>query len=202
VELNIVQLPGRGVRFFEAPIEDMDTLIDTLYANLSTIFDRPYVIFGHSLGSRIAFELIQRCKFNNTLLPIHFIASGSRAPNSERETSQSFNMPNNEFIAYLGELNGTPKEILSNRDIMEVLLPTLRADFKIAETYCYQGNVKFNIPLTVIGGNEDTDISHKHLNEWTHFFLDDTKIHIVSGDHFFIDTNKADVVKIVRTILN
>jgi len=133
VELVAVQPPGRGA-FLDTPaFNEMNALVSALYHQILPLLDRPYVLFGHSLGSRVAFELLVQLQRQQQALPKLFIASGSNSPDSIRTKSKTFHLPDAEFIAELARMNGTPQEVLANAELMSLLLPLLRSDFEIAK---------------------------------------------------------------------
>lgn len=202
VELVAVQLPGRANRLFEPPHSNMDSLITELVDVISGLLDKPYILFGHSLGSRVAFELLDKCNRLQLPIPKHFVASGSRGPHSTARDEPIYHLPDDELILKLNELNGTPKEILENAELMSLCLPLLRADFELSDTYCYTSDTKFDCPISVLGGDDDTDITHDDLLSWGRYFSHTVETHILAGDHFFIDSNKQPVLKIINSIVS
>lgn len=184
-----------------SPYMDMDSLVKGLLNELVPLIDRPYVILGHSLGSMIAFELVNQLSLSQYKLPDIFIASGSKSPDVERTTRSVHHLPKTEFIAELERLNGTPKEVLENEELVSLFLPLLRADFRISEKYLYTGSCKFPCKLHVLGGKEDVDVPFESLERWKRFFSKDASIHAFNGGHFFIDTHKKEVVSLIRSIL-
>ena len=136
------------------------------------------------------------CKLAELKLPPpkYLIASGSGAPHLPRNTEPIHDLPDGEFIGRLEQLNGTPREILSNSELLEFLIPLLRADFKIASDYQAK---PFTIacPIMVLGGDDDKDIGVDELNAWFELSQDKTTLHIIPGDHFFINTNQDRVVE-------
>jgi medium-chain acyl-[acyl-carrier-protein] hydrolase len=201
VELIIIQAPGRGARIDESAYSDMQTLIKNLIEFIPHILNKPYVFFGHSLGSRIAFELMNQLSILNYAIPHHFIASGSKGPHHISTKEPTYNLPHDKFIDELKLLNGTPQAVLENKELMELFLPLLKADFEIADKYYYQGNTRFNCPISVLGGEEDVEISLSDLCSWGIFFKNDADIHILPGNHFFIDNNSELVQQKVNTII-
>lgn len=200
IELVAVQPPGRSSRLFDPPYTQMDSLIDDLISSFANLTDKPYVFYGHSLGSRIAFELSKRCQSMGLALPIHFIASGSRAPFIPCREEHIFDLPEEEFIEELKQLNGTPEEVLDNQELMSLLLPALRADFQIADTYCSDGT-QVDCPVTVLSGSADTDIKHTDLESWGKVFKKLESLEILQGGHFFIESNVEAVLKIVNRVI-
>jgi medium-chain acyl-[acyl-carrier-protein] hydrolase len=202
VELSIVQMPGRGSRMFESAHANMKDVMNELLDIMLDFLNKPYIFFGHSLGSRIAFELMKELQALQHPLPLHFIASGSRGPHDKSNKKDIYNLPRQKFIAELKKLNGTPKAVLENQELMDLFLPLLRADFELADTYCYEGDAIFNCPITVLGGEKDIGISFAQLESWQNFFVQKAKVHMLFGDHFFIDSHKNICLEKVNAIIN
>ena len=201
VQLIILQPPGRGSDFNSAPIDDLDTLVIELIKIIQGDLNKPYVLFGHSLGSRVAFELMLQASKLQLRLPTHFIASGSRAPDCDRSEDPIHDLPEDEFIEKLKDLNGTPKAVLENEELLSIYSPILRADFKMSESYLPITGVKFPVPLTVLGGDDDSGVEEEDLGKWCKFFSKATNIEVIPGDHFFIDSNREKVLEVVNRVL-
>ncbi len=201
IELILIQLPGRGSRLFEDIYYDMGSLIKKLLEFFPTLIDKPYILFGHSLGSRVAFELATKLKEMGKPLPEHFVASGSRAPHFAINEKQIHNLPDKEFISELRQMGGTPDEILDNEELIELLLPALKADFTIAEKYFYLGNEVLDCPISVLGGKNDIEVTVASLNGWSDLFLKPAEVHMIAGGHFFIDTNRDAVLLKLNEII-
>lgn len=200
VELVALQAPGRLSRLQEEPFNDMELLVDDLMQVLPSILDKPYIILGHSLGSRIGFEVMLRCHSQGLRLPEHFIASGSRGPHMPCLEEQSYHLPDDQFIVKLREMEGTPEELLNSTELMALLLPMIKSDFQIAETYLFNGNVSFDIPLSVFGGRDDDKADLEALESWQQHFAQPGDISLFSGGHFFIDSHQGEVVEKVNQI--
>lgn len=201
IELLAVQPPGRATRFDEPGCSDMEEIVSSFLPSFVSAIDRPYILFGHSLGSKVAFEIMEQCKKLSLNLPSHFIASASCSPDKVSQLNYRDDMKDQEFVELLKSLNGTPLEILDNREIMSVYLPILRKDFMIAESYSYKSNSVFDCPCTVVTGDRDYSIEHKSLSEWSKFFSLPTQIKTIRGDHFFIDNNSNDLLLEIKRII-
>jgi medium-chain acyl-[acyl-carrier-protein] hydrolase len=201
VELIIIQAPGRGTRMGELAYSDMQTLIGDLVKIIPSVLNKPYILFGHSLGSRIAFELMSQLKKLSHALPQHFIASGSRGPHHKSMKEPIYDLPDDEFIEELKGLNGTPQAVLENKELMELFLPLLKADFEIANRYYYTEKACFDCPITVFGGEYDVDICLSKLSSWGTFFETDADVHLFPENHFFIDSQSKQVQQKVNDII-
>jgi surfactin synthase thioesterase subunit len=162
-------------------------------AHAGFITSLPYVVFGHSLGSRVAFELCNRLAKVQLPLPRFFIGSGSRAPHLASLKKPTYDLPDAEFMQELSELNGTPKEVLHNHELMQLLLPLLRADFKIADTYQAQA-VQHPFPIWVFHGEQDVGITADQLQSWTELSSVECTFSYFPGDHFFVMEHSNRVV--------
>lgn len=201
VEIAIVQLPGRGNRLIDPPYQTMESMVRDLFTALSGFQDKPFIFFGHSMGARVAYELTLMLYRANAKLPNHFIASGSSAPFIPRKKEILHLLPDSEFIEKIGALNGTPKEILENKEIMQLILPMLRADFKIIETYCNKSKIVLPTTVSVLAGTEDLD-EPDDTNGWLELFKYNTGIIWIQGDHFFIEKNLTDTMEAVNRIIS
>ncbi|VEL98323.1 surfactin synthase thioesterase subunit [Alteromonas sp. 76-1] len=200
VEVVIVQPPGRGSRLAETPYDNMSSLVTKILSFSEFLCEKPSVFFGHSLGSRVAYETCVQLQNNNLPLPRHLIASGSKAPHIKSGKRNVHNLPEDEFIDELIKLKGTPKEILENQEIISMLIPLLRADFKIADSYLASGK-RLPIPITVLGGEDDVDVKYDQLIAWRELTDDDFAYSVVAGDHFFINTERKVVIKKVNDVV-
>lgn len=199
VELIAVQPPGRGTRMDEAPYSEMEPLIRDLLSVFPEVTDRPYVLFGHSLGSRVAFELALRCRQMGLPSPLAFIASGSRAAHLRIKEKPIYNLPEPQFIEALRELNGTPEEVLGNRELVELLSPLLRADFKIANLHCAE-RIPLDCPVVVFSGVEDHEVSQEDAGRWEELSTRGCEVHRFPGGHFFIEEHRALVLEKINVV--
>lgn len=187
VELVVCQLPGRGSRLFEEPYEDMQLLVNDLCIAMKALCDKPFIFFGHSLGSKLAYELCLVMQQQNLPLPVQFIASAASAPFYRRNREPIHALPDDEFIDSLAKLNGTLPQVLNNPEIMELYLPALRADFKIVENYINQNKTVLATQLTLFGGVRDVVVAPSELVGWKKLFEKTVSVEWFEGDHFFIN---------------
>ena len=201
VELIAVELPGRAARILEEPLDSLDAVTDELVPRMVPLLDKPYALFGHSMGARIAYATACKIQENGHDSPSDFFASGSRAPHIARDRRSLHDLPRAEFIHELRKLNGTPPEILRDEEMLDLILPFLRADFRIAETRLPIPDNRLAPSVHVFGGMADTDIVPGDLKAWKLFFEGTMSVHLYDGGHFFIETCKSSVVKKVGEIL-
>ena len=194
IEVCALKLPGRENRLSEIPFTRMGPLVRVLADVLLPYFDRPFVFFGHSLGGLISFELTQTLRLQQRPVPQHLYVSGVRAPDVPRSTPPMHQLPTPHFIDRLREINGTPEVILNNASFMQVLLPCLRADFALSETYNYLPQKPLDCPITAFGGLTDTLVSQDALDKWKHHTTQAFNRLMFSGGHFFLNTDRATLL--------
>jgi surfactin synthase thioesterase subunit len=202
VELVLIQPPGRGSRMLEKPHECMQDYINELFVQKNYFTKVPYILFGHSLGARVAFELASQLTTGNCPPPLSVVASGSRAPHLNNFRAPTFDLSDEALTQAIARLNGTPTDIIQNKEIMSLMLPLLRADFKISETYIAK---KFMLPfpIVVFYGDCDPSVNLDEVEAWRELSLYDTEINMLTGDHFFINKHKAILTKrIAQLTLN
>jgi medium-chain acyl-[acyl-carrier-protein] hydrolase len=190
LEVCPVQLPGRESRLREAPFTRPEPLIQTLADVLEPHLDLPFVLFGHSMGGMISFELSRELRRRKRPLPLHIFVSGRRAPQLPAREENIHDLPEAEFVAKLRELNGTPEEVLQHSELMRLLLPILRADFAVNETYTYIEDEPFDFGISAFGGLGDEEVTRDDLSLWKTHTRGKFRLRMMPGDHFFLHSAK------------
>lgn len=195
IEVCPLQLPGREARIAEAPYSDLPTLIENLTTALSPFLDMPYAFFGHSMGALIAFELTRHLrKIGHSPLPAQLFVSGRGAPQLPESHPPTSHLPVPEFIEELRRLKGTPEAVLQNAELLHLLLPLLRADFSVCETYLYTQEPALACPITAFGGIYDTDVTRSMVTAWKEQTSSTFKVRFFNGDHFFLYKEQASLL--------
>lgn len=198
VEICAVQLPGRGVRLRETPFTRIDELVPALAEGLKPFLDKPFAIFGYSLGAVIGFELARFLRQTATVKPEHLFVAGRRAPQIPANRLPRYALLDDEFISELQRLNGTPKEVLENPELAQLMLPIVRADFELDETYSYRSESPLDVPLSAYGGLADTDVSAEQLESWRAQTTASFELRMFPGDHFFLHTSPAPLFQAIN----
>jgi medium-chain acyl-[acyl-carrier-protein] hydrolase len=186
VEVCPIQLPGRGTRMAERPFTELPPLVEALATALHPLLDKPFAFFGHSLGALVSFELARRIRGQYDVYPVWLLVSAGRAPQVLHRGPPIHRLPTNEFVTELRRLNGTPSELLDYDELMEIILPLLRADFAIYETYVYSTGPPLNCPISVFGGLEDRAVNKSDLEAWRAQTSGVFSVRMFPGDHFFL----------------
>jgi medium-chain acyl-[acyl-carrier-protein] hydrolase len=193
VDLCPVQLPGRETRSKEPACPRIERLIGPLAESLRPYLEVPYAFFGYSMGALIAFDLARKLTSSGNG-PSHVFLAARRGPRLPDPYPRSENFSTSEFIAHLKMFGGTPGAILDNPELLEIVLPTLRADFALCENYTYTPGEKLNCPLTVFGGTRDTELPEETLAAWSAETRSTCTIKMLEGDHFFLHSCQTELI--------
>jgi len=197
VEVCPVQLPGRSARLMERPFTDLSRLIEVLAQALAPLLDKPFAFFGHSLGALIGFELARRLRRQYGVNPVRLLVSAGRPPQVPHRGAPIHNLPRKEFLAELRRLDGTLAEVFEHEELLEIILPLLRADFAVYETYVYSNEAPLNCPISTFGGLEDREISASDLEAWRDQTTAAFSLRMLPGDHFFLNTHQPLLLRIL-----
>jgi surfactin synthase thioesterase subunit len=200
VEVVSVQLPGRENRFAEPAIESMEQLVGPLLAGLAGYLIPPFALFGHSMGALIAFALAHRMR-QRGMAPVVLFASGCRAPHLPSRSPAWHTLPDREFLAVIRGLGGIPPELLAERQFLDAMLPTLRSDCTLIETYLARPQTPLSCPVSVFGGLRDGEVPPEDLQAWSHHTTGPFRVHLLPGDHFFVNSARSALLRLVASEL-
>jgi medium-chain acyl-[acyl-carrier-protein] hydrolase len=193
IEICPVQLPGRESRLLEAPFSQLFSLIEPLAQALLPYLDMPCAFFGHSMGALISFELVRYLRQQHGLSPVHLFVSARRAPQLIAPDPPIHHLPEPQFVEELRRLKGTPEEVLQTAELLQLLIPFLRADFAMCETYLYTPEEPLACPISVFGGLQDDEVSRDMLTAWREQTRGSFKLRFFVGDHFFLHAARASL---------
>jgi surfactin synthase thioesterase subunit len=181
-----IHLPGREGRLTERPFTDIASLVADLADALGPYLDRPYALFGHSMGGLISFELARHLERIGRRTPSRLFVSASRAPQLTRRGEQISALPDDELVAAVRRMAGTPERVLQDPELVELMLLALRADFELIETYRYRAGAPLACPIAAFGGVSDDIVWRSDLAGWAEQTSGPFTLHMLPGSHFFL----------------
>ena len=197
VEVCSVQIPGRESRLSEAPFTRLSLLVMALAEALSPQLKKPFAFFGHSMGALVCFELARELRRCKRPMPDHLFISGHRAPHLPDPSHPIHTLPEKELVQELDQLHGTPEVILQHTELMQLILPVLRSDLEMCETYVYTCQPPLECPISVYGGLQDPRVSREELVAWHTQTSGAFRIQMFPGDHFFIHNCRRSLLRAV-----
>jgi medium-chain acyl-[acyl-carrier-protein] hydrolase len=197
VEVCPVQLPGRESRLREPPFQQPEPLVAALADALRAHLDLPFAFFGHSMGAMLSFELARELRRRGDTLPLHLFVSGRRAPQVPNREEDIHALPEPEFLVKLRELNGTPEEVLQHAELMRLLIPVLRADFSVNETYVFRPEEPLDLGISAFGGLGDQEVTREDMVGWSEHGRGPFRLRMLPGDHFFLHSARDLVTESV-----
>ena len=200
IEICPIELPGRGFQLKSAPYRQIEPLVKAIALEIRPYLDKPFAFFGHSMGGLVSFELARFMRREYNLEPVHLFISGRRAPQTKDSKPPIHNLTQAEFIQELRQLNGTPEEVLNNDELMELLVPILRADFAVLENYHYTPEAPLKCPISVFGGLQDPEVELEQLEAWREQTIGSFSLKMVTGDHFFIHSSPSLLPELIKQI--
>ena len=206
VELCAVQLPGRESRLREPAFTSMQRLVAALLPELMARIDRPYALFGHSMGALVAFEAARALRSVSGLRQPHrLLVSGRRAPHLPDTEAPMHPLSDDEFVTEIRRrYGGIPDEVLRHRELLELLLPGLRADIAAIETHAFVPGPALGCAISVFGGDADPRATREQLAAWQLHSDAATRLRVFGGDHFYLNdpARRAELVgEVARDVL-
>ncbi|MFF1716120.1 thioesterase II family protein [Streptomyces sp. NPDC058268] len=195
VEVLAVQYPGRQDRRYEQPAADIETLADAVAEQLEPLDDRPYALFGHSMGAIVGFEAARRLEVAGRG-PTELFVSGRRAPAHDRHGDRQ-PRTDEQVIAEIRSLNGTGDGLLDDPEVLEMILPALRADYGAVRRYRFRPGAALTCPVTAFTGDSDAKAPVDEVRGWEQHTVSSFELNVLPGGHFFLVDRADDVVSVI-----
>jgi medium-chain acyl-[acyl-carrier-protein] hydrolase len=200
-DVRAIELPGRGGRWRESAHDSMDRLVESLLHELTDCFDVPFGFLGHSMGAAISFELACRLPAPARENLRHLFLSARGAPGAPQTMRSLHTLDDSAFKQELRRLNGTPSSVLDSDELMEMMMPMLRADFTLIERYRPPVNCCIPVDLTVFAGSRDHAVPVASVAAWKKATSVNFHFHLIEGDHFFLSEALPSIAAVISARL-
>lgn len=189
VEVAAARPPGRNGVHGEAPSTNLADLVDGFAGAIAARADRPFALFGHSLGALVAFEVARALRDRGGPMPLHLFVSGASAPqNPARMAPLRFIEGDTAFLeAVAAQYGGVPKIVLEQADLRAAVVPALRADLAFTETYVYRPAPPLACPIAAYAGSEDPIVPAEWLTQWREQTTGAFSCRLFDGHHFYLN---------------
>jgi medium-chain acyl-[acyl-carrier-protein] hydrolase len=181
-----VEYPGHGSRISDPLMDRIDALAALIADAVAAQLAVPFSLFGHSMGSLVAFEMCHALAARGATMPTLLVAAGHRGPQLPASRPPVHDTPDAEFVAHLRELGATPPEVLESVELAGLMLPILRNDFRACETYSAPERPPLRTTIVVYGGLADEDVDRDALLAWRHATRGQFALRLFPGGHFFV----------------
>jgi pyochelin biosynthetic protein PchC len=192
IELHAVQYPGREDRYAEACVTDLNRLAAHVAGAVTPLSDRPVSLFGHSMGAVVAHETA-RLLHERRRPPAHLFVSGHRAPCHHRPGTVHRGS-DAALVEELARLGGTPPYALEDPELLSLILPAVRADYRALETHRPGSGPVLACPVTAFTGTDDPDVTVPEAGDWAACTSGPFTLRALPGDHFFLTGQRAAVI--------
>ncbi len=198
IEVCPIELPGRASRREEAPITHFPDLLDVLARRIQPFLkERPFAFFGHSFGGLIAFELTRWMRRHGGPQPVRLFLSACPAMHVPRTLQRIGHLEDRAFLEQISQRFGTPLRVLASAEVRDEVLPALRADVLLAESYQYQEEPPLDVPLSSFGGQQDEEVPPPQVESWRTQTTADFRLRMFPGNHFFLAAERPRLFRAV-----
>ncbi|HET8680974.1 MAG TPA: alpha/beta fold hydrolase [Micromonosporaceae bacterium] len=196
IEVCAVQYPGRQDRRAEASIESIPVLADAISDAIRPLADCPLAFFGHSMGAVVAYEVALRMERDGAAPLVRLFASGRRAPSRYRPEAVH-QQGDQGIIAELRALSGPNTDMLGDPEMLEMILPAVRTDYRAIETYRHVPGQAVNCPIMVLVGDSDPRVTLDEAKAWAGHTTDPFDLRVFPGDHFYLIEQSQAVIQVL-----
>ncbi|WP_222598408.1 thioesterase II family protein [Lentzea tibetensis] len=200
LRVSAVRLPGRESRLREPAIADLGDLVDALVVGLGKVFSKPYAFYGHSMGALVAYELCRKLRALGLPLPQGLFVAGMDAP-QQLDLDRAHDLPRDELVAWLIGVNGLDPEVLEYPALIDLMLPTIRADLAVVEDYHHVQQPPLPVPIHVLRGRGDVQVTVSGSSGWAALTSEGCRVTDFDGDHFFVEHNEQRIVSLIEADL-
>ena len=201
VEVCPIQLPGRENRLREPLYTNIQVLAERLVSQILPYAQKPFALFGHSMGALLAFELTRALRRHDGPMPLFLFLSAHRAAHLPLRRQPLSDLPDGEFIRAVRRLGGTPEEVFAHPDLLKLALPILRADFAMCDRYGFVPESPLNCPLILYAGRQDPEVLPQEVEAWREHTTGIARLQMFPGDHFFLHSDRDVLMRSITSAL-
>ncbi|RCG28782.1 thioesterase [Streptomyces diacarni] len=195
IEVVPVQYPGRQERRGEPCVSDIGELADRVVEELLSLNTKPLALFGHSMGAVVAYEVARRLE-SKEIKPLRLFVSGRRAPSRTRG-GRVRQRDDNGLIDELKKLSGTDSQILDDPDMLRMILPAVRSDYKAVESYRHTPGPRLDCPVVALTGDDDPQVTLDEATAWSEHTVGGFALKVYEGGHFYLNSHTAAVLEVI-----
>lgn len=197
LEVTCLQYPGRQDRLHEPCLDDMTELADRVLAEIEPSLDRPVLLFGHSMGATLAFEVALRMEYDLGIVPRTAFFSGRRAPSTPRR-ADTVDLADDEALLHeIRGLSGTDARLLDDEDLRHMILPAIRGDYRAVQNYRLSGRSTLRCPVQVLTGDSDPKTTLEEAKAWEQHTTGPHAVRVFRGDHFFLTKHQPEIIRLI-----
>ena len=192
-----MQLPGRENRYRESPYTEILSLVEILAGQIRLYSQKPFALYGHSMGALLAFELARQLQRQNAPLPLALFLAAHRAAHLSPRRSPIYALPDEKLIQALRRMGGLQNEIAEDKALLDFFLPTIRADLTLCDLYSFAADAPLNCPFHLFAGRDDKEVPPVDMESWGEHSTEESTLRVFSGGHFFL---RSDGNALLQTI--
>ena len=191
IEVCPIELPGRATRRAEPAITFFPALLEELARRIHPfVRERPFAFFGHSFGGVIAFELTRWLRRQGAELPTRLFLSACPALHVRPLDVHIGHLEDTAFLDEISTRFGVPRDVLASEDVRDAVLPALRADVRLAESYQYTHEPPLALPISSFGALHDAGVTAREVESWRQQTTGDFRLRMLPGNHFFLTAER------------
>ena len=201
VEVCPIELPGRGARLSEPRFKRLHPLAEAIVAGITPYLDSPFSLFGHSMGALLSYEIARQLTHGSNMNPVQLFVAGHDAPQVTNHNGAKYALSDMDLLKYLKSLQGSPDAALDDAELMKLMLPIIRADLEVSDTYVYKEGQPLTCPIYAFGGESDSETTPSGLSAWQHQTRSLFSLKMIAGGHFFLNTSRPLLLQEIRRVI-
>jgi medium-chain acyl-[acyl-carrier-protein] hydrolase len=195
------ELPGHWKRIDEPLVRAMEPLVAGFTEAMRPALDKPYALFGFSMGALVAFEAARALRRQGAAAPRHLFVAGRFAPDVPFPGDPLHLRADASFVEGMGQVYGLPENMTQDADLLRLIVPMMRADMQLLETYEYRAEPPFDCPMSGFAGDRDPAVQGALLEGWAKHTTGGFQSQRFPGPHHFLERNTDGVVRAIKTAL-